>query len=293
MKKFSVPRMRTSYQGQTTSFASVMANEEFVVDSTLCFVNSARSDYSYESLFDVAYAFYSHEEIKRAKEKICILLKKDIVWRRDPEKKKKDLKDLLDYHEEFKSSNRHVKFVTMSHKKMPPVGLEIFAPILTNLAEDIMKLNEVIPKILDIKSEVSNTADTVRQMQMDVQDLKKKFTSAVTGMEGAAKDLRENEIEVLDQIHSFRQSIGSARATEDPTDLETRMDEYNSILGDGMDDFLNIGKSYAEVITKQRDLSKITSPKTTEGDEFRLPTPLHSRLGNRSHTAPVTKALCN
>ena len=118
-----------------------MENEEFINDSVLCFIYSAKPDYSYESLFDVAYAFYLHDDIKRAKEKICILLKRDIVWRRDPEKKKKDLRDLLDYHEEFKEANKHVKFVTVSHKKMPPVGLEMFAPILTNLAEDIMKLN--------------------------------------------------------------------------------------------------------------------------------------------------------
>ena len=115
-----------------------MGNAEVVNDSILCFINSAKSGYLHESLFNVAYAFYSHDEINSAKEKICILLKRDFVRRRDPEKKKKDLRDLLNYHEEVKEANKHVKFVTMSHKKMPPFGLEIFAPILTNLAEDIM-----------------------------------------------------------------------------------------------------------------------------------------------------------
>ena len=75
-----------------------------------------------------------------------------------PRRRRKDLRDLLNYHEEFKEVNKHVKFVAISHKKMPPVGLEMFALILTNLAEDIMKLNEVISKILDIKCEVCSTA---------------------------------------------------------------------------------------------------------------------------------------
>ena len=163
-----------------------MENIDTIINSVLCFINSARSDYSYDSLSDVIYSFYSHEEIKVAKELLGNLLKKEIVWRRDPDKKRKDLKDLLEFHDELITSKMKVNLVTKSHKKMPPIGLELFAPILTNLVEEITKINEVLPKILDIKTEVCNTADTVRQMKVDVNDIKSKFSSAITGTEEAA-----------------------------------------------------------------------------------------------------------
>ena len=65
------------------------SNEDVVINNLLCFINSARNDYPRESLKDVTYAFYSHEEIKNAKITLCNLLKKDISWRRDPDKKRK------------------------------------------------------------------------------------------------------------------------------------------------------------------------------------------------------------
>ena len=186
-----------------------MENTETVINSVLCFMNSANADYSLDSLSDVMYSFYSHDEIKVAKELLFNLLKKDLVWRRDPDKKRKDLKDLLDAYDEFKSSNMKVDLVTNSHKKMPPVGLELFAPILNTLAEDINKINELLPKILDIKSEVVNTADTVRQMKIDMCDLKGKFSRAIDGMKEAANDLVVNECNVIDEINTFRQSLNA------------------------------------------------------------------------------------
>ena len=253
-----------------------MENEEFLVDSTLCFINSAKPDYSYESLFDVAYAFYSHEDIKNAKGKICILLKKDIVWRRDPEKKKKDLRDLLEYHDEFKAVNKHVKFVTSSHKKMPPIGLEMFAPILTKLAEDVIKLNEVLPKILDIKSEICNTADTVRQMHMDVNDLKSKFAYAVTGMEGAAKNLSNNEVDFLKEIRSFRQSLGSIRDSNEIINMGSGS-VFDQVYGNDMNSLLDIGRSYADIVAKPQLNARVNSPKKDSG------------IGNSSPVVLVTE----
>ena len=238
-----------------------MGDPEIIFDSLLCFIHSASSDYSYESLFDVVYAFYSHEEIKNAKEKICVLLKKDIVWRRDPEKKKKDLRDLLDFCEEFKANNRSVKFVTTSHKKMPPIGMEMFAPILTNLAEDIAKLNEVVPKILDIKSEVCNTADTVRQMKLDINELNKKFTFAVNGMEEATKEAKDNEFDVMNELRSFRQAVGrqsiasvgnnSQGNLNNIFDNSNRQDEDLIVDIDDDANYLSNNISFADVVSKK------------------------------------------
>ena len=63
--------------------------ENIIINNLLCFINSAKDDFNEETLKDVAYCFFSHEEIKNAKTTICSLLKKDVSWRRDPDKKKK------------------------------------------------------------------------------------------------------------------------------------------------------------------------------------------------------------
>ena len=210
---------------------------ETIINSVLCFINSANADYSTDSLSDVIYSFYSHDEIKAAKEVLFNLLKKELVWRRDPDKKRKDLKDLLDGYEEFKSSKIKVNLVTNSHKKMPPVGLEMFAPILNNLAEDINKINDILPKILDIKCEVVNTADTVRQMKIEMHELNGKFSTAVNGMTEAAMDLATNECSVLEELTSFRQSV----AIEDEVIKEIDRIRRSSLGGGGI--------SYAEALT--------------------------------------------
>ena len=87
-------------------------------------------------------------------------MKKDIVWRRDPDKKCRDLQDVIDLHDEYVTSKHKVKFVANSHKTMPPMGLEMMAPLMNNLADEIKKINEVLPQIFDIKSEVCNVAES-------------------------------------------------------------------------------------------------------------------------------------
>ena len=180
-------------------------DQEIIINSDLCFMNAASDDYSNHSLQEVIYSFYSLEEIRAAKEILYNILKKDLKERRDPDKKRKELKDLMDSYEEMKNDKKiKVKLVANSYKKMPPVGLELFAPILTNLSEEIKRINDVLPKILDIKSEVVNTADTVRQMKTDVTELKTKFSNAITGMEEAVRDCADAECSVIEDLSSFR-----------------------------------------------------------------------------------------
>lgn len=179
-------------------FSPKIMAEKFIVNSLLCFVTSAKKDYPYESIFDIVHSFYSHDVIKKAKETLCNLLNEDVSWRRDPEKVQKDLRDVLDFHERFMKDNMNVHFVTDSHKMMPPVGMEVLAPILQILVAETNKINEMLPKILDIKSEVVNTADTVREMKIEMTDLRKKFSSAICGMEEVTRDITLNEADILD-----------------------------------------------------------------------------------------------
>ena len=141
--------------------------KDLIINNLLCFLSSARGDYSNEALFDTIYSFYSEDEIKSAKELIADIIKQDITTRKNPERKKKELNDLLRFYTDFLSSEscRRTIFVSNSYKLMPPLGLEFIAPILVNLTEEIAKINSVLPKIVDIKSEVLNTADAVRNLK--------------------------------------------------------------------------------------------------------------------------------
>ena len=187
-----------------------MANAgDVVINSLLCFISSAKNDYTKSVLLEVANSFYSHERIKEAKIEITTILNKDLIWRRDPDKKLKDLKDVLDFYDELEQSKLKKKFVSDSYKQMPPVGLEFVASVLTNLASEVAKINEVLPKIVDIKSEVLNTADTVREMAVNMKDLKDNFKNAVVGLQEASDEVSQrDELQLLQDIRSFRLSIG-------------------------------------------------------------------------------------
>ena len=145
---------------------------ETIIDNLLCFINSASSDFSQEKLNDVIYSFYSHEEIKSAKEKIFNLLGKEAKIRRAPDIKGKDLSDLLKGFLDCKKAFKRHKYVADNYKKLPPVGMEFIAPLLINLSSEITKINEVLPKFLSIKTTVSNTADAVRDIKININHLK-------------------------------------------------------------------------------------------------------------------------
>ena len=147
-------------------------DEEIIINSLLCFMNSADDDYSQGKLCEIIYSFYSHETIKSAKELVFGLNKKDLTWRRGTDKKMSDLNDLYEGFFELKSKNRRLKFLSDSYKCMPPIGLEYLAPILINLSEEMSKINETLPSFLEIKSTVTNTADTVRELKKDICNLK-------------------------------------------------------------------------------------------------------------------------
>lgn len=47
-------------------------------------------------------------------------------------------------------AHERVKFVLDSYKTMPHVGLQMFAPILTNSSEEFKRINDILLKIENI-----------------------------------------------------------------------------------------------------------------------------------------------
>ena len=71
-----------------------------------------------------------------------------------------------------------------------------------------------LPKILDIKTEVLNSADTIRQLRVDVNDVKLKFDSAVCGLKDASEDIVESDLDILGDLKSLRHSLGAQKMPE-------------------------------------------------------------------------------
>ena len=153
--------------------------KELVLNNLLCFLSSGINDFANDVLYDITYTFYSIDEVNVAKTLLLDTLDKEISARNQPNKKKKDLNDVFDLFKELKSNDKYRRqmFVSDSYKKLPPVGMEFIAPLLNNLTNEVSKINNVLPKFVDIKSEVNNTADTVRNMSKQMTVFDKKLNS--------------------------------------------------------------------------------------------------------------------
>ncbi|KAK3872604.1 hypothetical protein Pcinc_022322 [Petrolisthes cinctipes] len=63
-----------------------------------------------------------------------------------------------------------------------------------------------------------NTADTVRQVKIDVVDLKTKFKNAVSGLDEAARDITVTDINVLHDLTTLREPYESPGSPTSPQD---------------------------------------------------------------------------
>ena len=212
--------------------------KNYIINNVLSFLCSAKNDYAEEALFDVIYSFYSIDEIKVSKNIIAGILNKDAPVRRDPDKKKKELSDLIQFYDEFLllKNNKDV-FVSDNYKKVPPLGLEFIAPMLCNLSEEVSKINELLPKILDIRSEVSNTADTVRNLKANITNVEEKIvelnTSYKTSLNqsgfnyGSSCVPISNRYDVLDNGSAVGDSAISCSLTQ--SSVKKAIADYNSL----------------------------------------------------------------
>ena len=223
------------------------------MDSLLCFLSSAKNDFSNETLHNTIEAFYSYEHIRTAKGVLCNLLSKETVWRRDPEKKKKELTDVIGYFEEFLSLKKKVRFVCDTYKGMPPVGFEFIVPIITNLCSEISKLNDFVPKILDIKSEVMNTADTVRQLRLDVNEIKTKFGNAISGLQTASETVQD-DLDIISDLRSFRNSLGN----------------INGAIGGMPDDLQDVSSVASTLRDDQRNSDRVTNKRQNSTEKGKV-----------------------
>ena len=85
----------------------------------------------------------------------------------------------------------------------------MIAPLIINLCTEVSKINEILPKVLDIKTEVSNTADAVRQIHVEMTDVKAMFKSAVDGIKAEFSEITDEDISVCGDLRTFRRSLNA------------------------------------------------------------------------------------
>ena len=167
-----------------------MANDT-IINSLLCFLNTATRDYSTDSLSDLIYSFYSLEKIKESKTILYDILSLEQKSRNDPGKKRKEVTDVINAFNELKEKKDRkykYKFLCDTYNDMPPVGLEFIAPILVNLSEEVARINELLPKIMDMKTEVVSTADSTRDLKIEMSRLKSEINNSFKSLSQNIKD---------------------------------------------------------------------------------------------------------
>ena len=149
-------------------------NNDFKIDNVLCFIYGAKIEYTNDAISDILNVFYCVEEIKKSKELLCEILNTTMPTRNNPDKKNKEIMDLMQLVQTNIDSEEGptVKFLCDNYKKVPPLGIASLAPIMLQLIDEVKEINNILPNISDIRSEVVNTADTTRSLLIEVTGLK-------------------------------------------------------------------------------------------------------------------------
>ena len=73
-----------------------------------------------------------------------------------------------------------------------------------NISEEVNKINGVLPDTFDIKTEVTNTADTPRNLKDDFVNVDRKFSCEVKGMEMSRVSINMDSINMMKNMKSLR-----------------------------------------------------------------------------------------
>ena len=165
-----------------------------ILSSLLCFLDSAWCDYGRDPLLDIAYTFYSEEDINDAKVVLLQALNVESTTRKNPGKKKRDLNDIIDVLTNYKlnsdSGERHV-FVCKDYKEIPPSGYDTISPTLSLLTDEVNKIKEdysnlcnSMKEVLDVVTSVKhdenmflNLKEDICSQKMDLLDIKQSIRS--------------------------------------------------------------------------------------------------------------------
>ena len=123
--------------------------ENAVVNSTLCYMTSARKTYSEHSIITTCLSFYSTDKIYEAKELLYRCIGETAPKRRGDNKTKSDLNDMMETLKKIDSVEISVPdFLSDSHANMPPSsGFEILSEHLLDIITEVSSIKEKIENL--------------------------------------------------------------------------------------------------------------------------------------------------
>ena len=152
--------------------------EQLHINDVLCYVSTARQTLSSDTIVQNAVAFYSSEQILKAKKEVFGLAKEKPMARKacpsHPNPSTQDIKDVLDLYVMKENGNFiFPKFVAHGHNTMPPAaGFDAIANILIALREEIVSLREEVTQLRTSTQRDHRSLEEVYTVAQDVTDIK-------------------------------------------------------------------------------------------------------------------------
>lgn len=149
------------------------------INDLLCYVSTAVNSIDYDTIVSTCVAFYGAVKIKEAKQRLAVLMKEEIKWRRGDDRIKSEMQDIVDLLSSARQSGKVLpKFVAESFNSMPPSsGFEIIGEGLSNLMEELSNLREEVMILKNIRSNDSKLTSELISLKENIVDIKKKLNS--------------------------------------------------------------------------------------------------------------------
>ena len=147
-------------------------NEKLVVNGVLCYISSARSTYTDQTLLSICQSFYSCEKVTEAKKILFSATGETLILRRGEGKLKAELGDII---AEFRKIDRNglelPTFVADSFSSMPPAsGFEVLSEHLVSLLSEIGSLKQQVTSLTEHVEAIKDT--NVTDIKEDLYDIK-------------------------------------------------------------------------------------------------------------------------
>ena len=120
--------------------------KDFMIDSILCFVQSAKNQFDNEKIARMVVAFYSAEQIIRSKEKLFSILNARMIKRktceRHPNPSDADVADIIELFDKHDGVDDVTipTFVSVGMNAMPSTDMECMAGVLCSLRDEVAAL---------------------------------------------------------------------------------------------------------------------------------------------------------
>ena len=197
-----------------------MAKAQLIVNGVLCYISSARSTHTDQTILSVCQSFYNCEKIVEAKELLFSTTGETVIQRRGESRIKADLKDLIG---EFRRTDENgielPTFVADNFASMPPAsGFEVLSEHLVSLLSEVSALRQ---QVCELGEHVEAVKDSkVTDIKEDLYDIK------------TALFKKNNEPINQPPLYSNVTARDSLNSSDKISNNEVRLKEHNNRSGD-------------------------------------------------------------